>query len=562
MKNRYFIWVGIFLLFACERWTDEPSMPSLKLAVVNYRGFSEPLSRTVADMPFEEGSRILLYSSGGVEADGIELVFNEGSWEGTTMMQWGRKEPARISAYYPSISPINMREENGEPHLFYWASDTVAYPGTIQLNFRPYYAKLVVQLPAILNESVSDLTFCPTDLIANVEPRTGEATLVENTSSQSKTCEKIENATYSYLIPIGNRQCNISIHTTNGRTLTTGISTANMQRGMAYIYHLIEKENTVSPGINSALDFIEFIKTIREAAIVDYAKYGIQIDGKWVFRLNKDITFTDDDNAALNKELNLYTTNNSFNEFFDGGGHSIVGLRLEVNNSMSYYGLFPIIGAQGSVNNLQLNKVNISTNKDKHYWGVLVGWCKGQVNNCSIKNVRITSVKDSKSEGGGFVGYLVGEMRNVGIDSLDCSSSYIQSAGLVDCLGETAKITNAIVSNMKDGSKSCAIVKASRSSNGLLNNIVVYNITNNKVISEFSSNDTHIYYLEGSNLYHTAITSKPDQYILPYDETYKVNEISLLDLLNQNVEKLRAEYPDIIRWKVGKTNPFVLETME
>ena len=85
---------------------------------------------------------------------------------------------------------------------------------------------------------------------------------------------------------------------------------------------------------------------------------------------------------------------------FDGGNHTITG--LTVTGSNRYAGLFGQIGPGGTVKNVVLTEVNVTSGT---FVGGVAGWSYGNIENCSVSG----SVSGSSgSNVGGVVGYQQG----------------------------------------------------------------------------------------------------------------------------------------------------------
>jgi hypothetical protein len=100
---------------------------------------------------------------------------------------------------------------------------------------------------------------------------------------------------------------------------------------------------------------------------------------------------------------------NSYTGTFDGGGHTITGLTVTTNGQ--YAGLFGCLGKAGTVKNVVLEGVQITSDNSSGYAGGVAGNSWGNIENCSV------SGSVSGSDVGGVVGYqLVGSITG-------CSSS-------------------------------------------------------------------------------------------------------------------------------------------
>ena len=117
-----------------------------------------------------------------------------------------------------------------------------------------------------------------------------------------------------------------------------------------------------------------------------------------------------DINITLDKDINLTGTtwtpigidyNHRYTGTFDGGGHTITGLKI--TGSDQYAGLFGHIGSGGTVKNVTLKDVKIESNHSSGNVGGVAGWSYGNIEYCSVSG----SVS-SNSTAGGVVGYQWG----------------------------------------------------------------------------------------------------------------------------------------------------------
>ena len=111
------------------------------------------------------------------------------------------------------------------------------------------------------------------------------------------------------------------------------------------------------------------------------------------------------------------TSANSYTGTFDGKGHTITG--LTVTGSNEYAGLFGYIGSGGTVKNVKLEDVQITSDNQYANVGGVAGYSRGNIENCSVSG----SVSgNSKSNGtSNCVGGVVGQQYGGSITR--CSSS-------------------------------------------------------------------------------------------------------------------------------------------
>lgn len=118
----------------------------------------------------------------------------------------------------------------------------------------------------------------------------------------------------------------------------------------------------------------------------------------------------------------IYAADKTFSGTFDGNGHSIIGMRIDINKSQPqgsgaiYAGLFSNVS--GEVKNLNLIDSNISLYISKsEYVGVLAAKNSGKISNCTVSG---NSTAESPYGGSTYVGGMIGI--NTGIIQ-NCGSS-------------------------------------------------------------------------------------------------------------------------------------------
>ena len=105
--------------------------------------------------------------------------------------------------------------------------------------------------------------------------------------------------------------------------------------------------------------------------------------------LTADIDLTGKDWSPIG--TNFY---NSYTGTFDGGGHTIMGLTVTTNDQ--YVGLFGRLGKAGTVKNVVMDGIQITSNHRLGYAGGVVGYSWGTIENCSVSG----SVSGTVSVGG------------------------------------------------------------------------------------------------------------------------------------------------------------------
>ena len=119
---------------------------------------------------------------------------------------------------------------------------------------------------------------------------------------------------------------------------------------------------------------------------------------------------------------------NKYTGTFDGGGHTIKGLTVTTNDQ--FVGLFGSIGYAGTVKNVMMEDVQITSNRSSGFAGGVAGYSDGTIENCSVSGSVSGTV---------YVGGVVGAQIDGSITG--CSSSATVK-GMVD-VGGVAGQTNS-----------------------------------------------------------------------------------------------------------------------
>ena len=144
-----------------------------------------------------------------------------------------------------------------------------------------------------------------------------------------------------------------------------------------------------------------------------------------------------DINITLDTDIDLTGKNwtpigtsfsNKYTGTFDGGGHTIKGLTVTTNDQ--FVGLFGSIGYAGTVKNVMMEDVQITSNRSSGFAGGVAGYSDGTIENCSVSGSVSGTV---------YVGGVVGAQWGGSITG--CSSSATVK-GTVD-VGGVAGQTNS-----------------------------------------------------------------------------------------------------------------------
>ena len=109
-----------------------------------------------------------------------------------------------------------------------------------------------------------------------------------------------------------------------------------------------------------------------------------------------------DINITFNKNIDLTgkdwmpigtSARNSYKGTFDGGGHTITGLTVTTNDE--YVGLFGNLNRAGTVKNVVMEGIQITSNHSSGFAGGVVGNSWGTIENCSLSGGKSSARKRS-----------------------------------------------------------------------------------------------------------------------------------------------------------------------
>ena len=208
---------------------------------------------------------------------------------------------------------------------------------------------------------------------------------------------------------------------TNGKTFVYKMKNAtDWQAGGEYTYTVslaAAKDLGYTIESNGSYTVYNADGLLNVAELVNGGKTDINIT------LDKNIDLTGKDWTPIGTDYD-----NSYKGTFDGGGHTITGLTFTTNDK--YAGLFGYIGDAGTVKNVVMEGVLITSNNGLSRAGGVAGYSRGTIENCSVSG----SVSGTVSVGG-----VVGTQWGGSITG--CSSSATVK-GTVD-VGGVAGLTNS-----------------------------------------------------------------------------------------------------------------------
>ena len=212
-------------------------------------------------------------------------------------------------------------------------------------------------------------------------------------------------------------------------TYTAIVAPQSVAAGTAFITCTFTNGKTLVYKMKNATDWQaggEYTYTVSLAAAKDLG-YTIESNGSYtvtsadgLMNIAKLVNGGKTDiNITLTADIDLTGKNwtpigtsfsNKYTGTFDGGGHTIKGLTVTTNDQ--FVGLFGSIGYAGTVKNVMMEDVQITSNRSSGFAGGVAGYSDGTIENCSVSGSVSGTV---------YVGGVVGAQWNGSITG--CSSS-------------------------------------------------------------------------------------------------------------------------------------------
>ena len=245
----------------------------------------------------------------------------------------------------------------------------------------------------------------------------------------------------------GGNPAEISLYDKGSNTYTALVAPQSVAAGTTFITSTFTNGKTFVYKMKNATDWQaggEYTYTVSLTAAKDPG-YTIEGNGSYTVTSADGLMHVadlvnggkTDINITLDKNIDLTgkgwtpigtSFKNSYTGTFDGGGHTITGLTVTTNDK--YAGLFGYIGNAGTVKNVVMEGVLITSNNGSSQAGGVAGFSRGTIENCSVSGSVSGTV---------YVGGVVGAQWGGSITG--CSSSATVK-GTVD-VGGVAGQTNS-----------------------------------------------------------------------------------------------------------------------
>ena len=174
-----------------------------------------------------------------------------------------------------------------------------------------------------------------------------------------------------------------------------------------------------------------------------------------VFKLTNDIDYSYTTEWNSNSQENNFTpignSNYPFCGTFDGGGHTISGIRADSRSlSVSYGGIFGYINNGAIVKDLTLADTRIYIDRGYPHIGGIAGKAEGNstITNCHVKDNVALFLRGDHQYGGGIVGYLIGtvsQCTSAAKLSFTMNSIYVEYGGIAGYCEEAILTDNFVL---------------------------------------------------------------------------------------------------------------------
>ena len=400
MKTKaIFFVILLFTLSACIKESLNSGYSSNDLSVSitgnSMCGFSNKSSRAATISQIPENGKIMFYSTGGIIADGDILTLENGLWTGLKNDKWDTSgNYASIAAYYPVINTAaDLYSENGELQDMVWCKTTAKLGDNVNLSFSHMFAKLVINIESELNDTVKDVKVKIPSKINGIDFYTGELSFEEDGNAEVTLPQKY-NGKYEIFIPASN-ECNITLDITcnKGKKYNPSINNSEYKAGYEYICNV--KLSNKGKGIYTTDDFIAFTHLINGETEYNgrtLEEFYVMDDGKRVFNLYNDLSFTDEDASKIKLIGDKYK---EFNDIFNGNNHTLSNINLYEKSNCSSLALFVTTSENAIIRNLTLSDCGCKTKIDKSL-SALAGRNNGTIDNCHVNNFSVNDLSNQQ----------------------------------------------------------------------------------------------------------------------------------------------------------------------
>ena len=356
---------------------------------------------------FDAGDRFAVQIDGEEEV-GTYTVHDDHTVRAEKPLYWYDRNDHTVTAWYPATDgTIDLGNQSQSLAYLLSSTGTGKYPDPVTLNFTHALAKVRITPSDDALGKVQSLQLYTYTQCTYEKGNAGQGS--QEGWIEMKKCEYTENGATitcweANVVP-GYEIKKLRANGIEERDLSVAFTP---EAGKFYNITLNKDKGYTDDGQgNYTVTSAEGLKNIAKL-VNEQWNLGINIT------LTADIDLTDIDWTPIGIDYN-----HQYNGTFNGGGHTITG--LTVTTSDQYAGLFGCIGSGGTVKDVTLEGVQITTTRNVGDGGGVAGWSYGNIENCSVSGS--VSVSGMNGFAGGVVGYQSGGFLT------GCSSSATVNAG-------------------------------------------------------------------------------------------------------------------------------------
>lgn len=322
---------------------------------------------------------------------GTYTVQDDGSAEAEKPLYWYDCNDHTVTAWYPATDgTLDLGDQSQSLAYLLGATGTGDYQTPVTLSFTHALAKVRITPSDDALGEVQSLQLYTYTQCTYEKGNAGQGS--QEDWIEMMKCEYTENGNAitcweANVVP-GYEITKLRANGTEERNLSAAITP---EAGKFYDITLDKDKGYTDDGQGN------YIVTTAEGlkAVADIANNG---------NLGINITLTENINLTDMEWTPIGTNyNNAYTGIFDGNGKTITG--LTVTGSDQYAGLFGRIGSGGTVKNVVLEGVQITSDNSLGSVGGVAGYSYGNIEYCSVSgSVSVSGISDV----GGVVGYQVG----------------------------------------------------------------------------------------------------------------------------------------------------------
>ena len=338
---------------------------------------------------FDAGDRFAVQING---EEGIYIVQDDGSTKAETPLYWSDSGEHTVSAWYPATDgTLDLGDQSKSLAYLLGGSGTGDHLTPVTLTFAHQLAKVRVTPTGDALGEVQSLQLYTYTQCTYEKGKAGQGS--QEGWIEMKKCEYTENGATincweANVVP-GYEIKKLRANGTEERNLSAAFTP---EAGKFYNITLDKDKGYTDDGQgNYTVDNEKGLKNLAE--LVNNGATDINIT------LTADIDLSGIDWTPIGIDYNHQYTGT-----FNGGGHTITG--LTVTTSDQYAGLFGYLGSGGTVKNVVLEGVQITSDNSLGHAGGVAGWSYGTLENCSVSGS--VSGSGSSSDVGGVVGAQLG----------------------------------------------------------------------------------------------------------------------------------------------------------